>query len=146
MQYYVGEKCLKIEVWSSFLKGNIDWKVLTSFSVCMGMILGITWCQSFSPLSEAPAPAGCGPRNGAALGQGWAPTATVAILSPRRVWSGTLCLRGIQMLNSNPAVDCSGTAMVHRCFSLLSTLLNISFLPQPELGTLMNLLVPAQQT
>lgn len=91
MQYYVGKKCLKIEIWFSFLKGNIDWKVLTAFSVLIWITLVITWCQSFIPLSEAPDSAGCGQGegSGAALGQGWAPTAAVAILCLVRVWWGT---------------------------------------------------------
>lgn len=87
---------------------------------------------------------------GQGVGQGWARDGPPLPLWPScplgGFGAGTLCLRGIQMLNSNSAVDCSGTAMVHRCFSLLSTLLIISFLPQPELGTLMHLLLPAQQT
>lgn len=72
-----------------------------------------------------------------------------AILSPLRVWCrtrGTLCLRDSQMLNSNAAIDCSGVAMVQGYFSFPSTLLSILFLPQPELGTLMHLLVPTQRS
>lgn len=53
-----------MEVWSSFLESNTDCNALTSFSVCIWIIWVTNWCQSFSPLSESPVPAGCGPRRG----------------------------------------------------------------------------------
>lgn len=76
MQYLCGnKKCLKIEIWSSFLKGSIDWKVLISFSVCIWIILVITSPSALSQKLQLLQAVGQGE------GQGWAPTAAAAILS-----------------------------------------------------------------